>query len=162
MMMKLFRKPAVFSNGLRSFSNVSPNLPGLSEAQLARIESQDSMLRSRHLIIEGTLNEAEKLVARRKRMIYRSKQRGWLEADLLMGSWASEHVPHLSEKDLDDYDTVLKEETIDIFNFITGKDPLPDRLKDLPVMAQLQAYAYSSKVYLPKDYEAMKVKANLT
>jgi succinate dehydrogenase assembly factor 2 len=34
---------------------------------------------------------------RRKRLIYRSKQRGWLEVDLLMGTWAVEHVPKLSE-----------------------------------------------------------------
>lgn len=95
-------------------------------------------------------------------MIYRSKQRGWLEADILMGSWASENVPTLSDKDLDEYDTILKEETIDVFNFITGKDPLPDRLKDLRVMKMLQEYAMEAKLQNPTLYEHIKRKNNLT
>jgi succinate dehydrogenase assembly factor 2 len=149
------------SFGRRSFST-SPLLPGLSQEQISKIEKADNGLRSRHMIIEGTLTDSEKDIARRKRMIYRSKQRGWLEADILMGSWASEFVPNLSAKDLDDYEVVLKEETIDIFNYITGKDALPERLQGLPVMKQLQSYALHSKLYEPQDYENIKRKSNLT
>ena len=54
-------------------------------------------------------------------MIYRSKQRGWLEADILLGSWAVLHVPSLSIKELDEYEIILNEETIDVFNYVTGK-----------------------------------------
>jgi succinate dehydrogenase flavin-adding protein (antitoxin of CptAB toxin-antitoxin module) len=46
-----------------------------------------------------------------------------------MGAWAVEFVPTLSEKDLDDYEILLKVETIDIYNYISGKDELPDHLK---------------------------------
>ena len=38
-------------------------------------------------------------------------------------------MPTLSETDLDDYDKLLAVETIDIYNFISGKDLPPDDLK---------------------------------
>ena len=36
--------------------------------------------------------QKRKLDIRKKRLVYRSKQRGWLEVDLLLGTWASENV----------------------------------------------------------------------
>lgn len=153
-------KVATFSG--RCFTSTNANLPNLTPEQIAKIENTDQYLRTRHMEIEGNMSATERDVARRKRMIYRSKQRGWLEADILMGSWASENVPTLSDKDLDEYDTILKEETIDVFNFITGKDPLPDRLKNLRVMKMLQEYAMEAKLQTPGLYEDIKRKNNLT
>ena len=95
-------------------------------------------------------------------MIYRSKQRGWLEADILLGSWAKESVPKLSKKELDELDIVLQEETIDIYNFMSGKDELPDRLKHLSVMKSLKTYALNKDMVGPSAYESIKREANLT
>lgn len=111
--------------------NQRPQLPGLSPEQIDKIAESDKYYRTRHINIEGDLSPEERDMVRRKRMIYRSKQRGWLEADLLMGSWAVKYVPTLSETDLDDYDIMLKEETIDIYNYISGKDELPEHLKNM-------------------------------
>ena len=36
----------------------------------------------------------------RKRLLYRSKQRGWLEVDIILGSWASHHLPKLDKNTL--------------------------------------------------------------
>ena len=99
---------------------------------------------------------------RRKRLIYRSKQRGWLEVDLLLGSWAAENVATLTKEDCDAYEHILNCETIDIFNFITGKDPVPPRL-DTPVMKRLQDYCASAPLGTDPDaYAAAKTDANLT
>lgn len=95
-------------------------------------------------------------------MIYRSKQRGWLEADILMGSWATLYVPTLTNDEMDEYEEILKEETIDVFNYISGKDPLPDHLKDSKVMKRLMDYAAKSGVTDPQAYEEIKRKTNLT
>ena len=35
-----------------------------------------------------------------KKLLYRSKQRGWLEVDLILGSWASKNLKNLSNNDL--------------------------------------------------------------
>ena len=99
---------------------------------------------------------------RRKRLIYRSKQRGWLEVDLLLGSWAAENVATLTKEECDAYEHILNCETIDIFNFITGKDPVPPRL-DTPVMKRLQDYCASAPLGTDPDaYAAAKTDANLT
>jgi succinate dehydrogenase assembly factor 2 len=101
-------------------------------------------------------------VVRRKRLIYRSKQRGWLEVDLLLGSWATQFVPGLTEKECDDYEHILNCETIDIFNFITGKDACPPSI-DTPIMANLQAYCRSNPIGTdPLGYERSKTASNLT
>ena len=39
-----------------------------------------------------------------------------------MGTWATEHVPLLNAAELDQYEALLNQETIDIFNFVTGKE----------------------------------------
>ena len=102
------------------------------------------------------------LDATRRKLLYRSKQRGWLEVDLLLGSWASENVASLSKEECDAYEHILNCETIDIFNFITGKDPVPPRL-DTPVMKRLQDYCASAPLGTdPEAYASAKADANLT
>lgn len=95
-------------------------------------------------------------------MIYRSKQRGWLEADLLLGSWAVENVPGLTDEELDQYEEILKVETIDIYNYVSMKDVPPDHLKDLPLMKRLQAFALRRDMVAPEGYAAVKKNSNLT
>lgn len=55
----------------------------------------------------------DNLDIRRKRLIYRSKQRGWLEVDLLLGTWAHENVHLLTEAELDEYEAFVNFETIE-------------------------------------------------
>lgn len=141
---------------------ISPLLPGLSQQQIEKIATVDKKLRNQHLVLEASLSKEDKDTARRKRMIYRSKQRGWLEADILLGSWASKYVNSLSEEDLDDYELLLNEETIDIYNYVSGKDPTPPHLVNLPVMKRLQEYAMNVKLTEPADYADIKKSHNLT
>jgi succinate dehydrogenase assembly factor 2 len=125
------------------------------------ILEKDKKLRDQYLVFEGNMTEKERDQNRRKRMIYRSKQRGWLEADLLMGSWAAEHVPSLTIEELDEYEILLQEETIDIYNYISKKDPLPPHLQTLAVMKKLQDYALTKNMASPDGYKEVKERTNL-
>ena len=87
---------------------------------------------------------------------------GWLEVDLLLGSWAAENVPKLSEAELSEYEILLEEETIDIFNYVSGKDTLPPHLANLAMVKRLQDYAVGCGVHDPSTYASLKFKANLT
>ena len=80
----------------------------------------------------------------RKRLLYRSKQRGWLEVDLLLGAWADQHLAALGEDDaaLHAYERILNRETIDVFNYITGKEEVPLELRGA-VMDSIKGFVAS-------------------
>ena len=94
-------------------------------------------------VVTVTAEELE--AAKRRRMIHRSKQCGMLEVDLVLGSWAAENVPKLSAEALDEYDKILQEETLDIFNMIARRSEIPSHLKDLSVMQSIMEYSWSNK-----------------
>ncbi|KDO24781.1 hypothetical protein SPRG_20818 [Saprolegnia parasitica CBS 223.65] len=133
-------------------SSFHANLPPLSitEAQELRAQVRNEQMRKDHFAIKAEYPDAsqgEEAIdadkANRKRVIYRSKQRGWLEVDLLLGRWASENVMSLTADELRQYEDILNRETIDIFNFISGKDAVPPEI-DTPMMKRLQAYCKTS------------------
>jgi succinate dehydrogenase flavin-adding protein (antitoxin of CptAB toxin-antitoxin module) len=72
-----------------------------------------------------------------KRLIHRSKYRGFLEIDLILENFAKKVLPRLSEADIDDYERLLDEPDQDIFAWITQRRPVPAR-HDNAVMATLQ------------------------
>ena len=73
-----------------------------------------------------------------------------------MGSFATKHVFDMSEAELAQYEDILNEETIDIFNFITGKQDVPEHI-DTPVLKQLQAYCMENPLgTTPEEYAAAK------
>jgi succinate dehydrogenase flavin-adding protein (antitoxin of CptAB toxin-antitoxin module) len=105
------------------------------------------------------------VITRRKRLIYRAKQRGWLEVDLLLGTWASENVPHLNSDDLDQFEAFVNMETIDIFNVITLRLDVPEELKQNggSVAERIQEWARSSPLGKadPETYKSVKTEHKL-
>ncbi|EED94187.1 predicted protein, partial [Thalassiosira pseudonana CCMP1335] len=88
----------------------------------------------RHLrlpTIDG--DEERELDVRKKRLVYRSKQRGWLEVDLLLGTWASENVASLSVDELNDFEQFVNLETIDIYNVLTLRVDVPKEMQSTVV-----------------------------
>ena len=80
-----------------------------------------------------------------------------LEVDLLLGKWAKENVHKLSEEELAEYETLLNQETIAIFKYISGQSELPEEL-NTDIMRKLIEYAKSSPLGKadPKQYAASK------
>lgn len=121
----------------------------------------DEMQRS-HQSLERLSNDAiERDYARRKRIIYRSKQRGLLEADLLIGSWAAENVPKMTAAELDEMEVLLAEETLDVFNYLSGKQDLPSQLENLSVVRRIRDYSKTGDMASPAGYAAAKRAKNL-
>jgi succinate dehydrogenase assembly factor 2 len=93
----------------------------------------------------------------RKRLLYRSKQRGWLEVDLLMGAFADAHLGAMGEAELREYERLLNRETLDVYNMVTGKDAPPPELSG-PVLEQVKAFVATSPLGKadPQTYETKK------
>lgn len=83
----------------------------------------------RHLRLPTDESADDNLAVRKKRLVYRSKQRGWLEVDLLLGTWASENVASLDSVELDEYENFVNMETIDIYNVVTLRSDVPEEMK---------------------------------
>ncbi|ETV99511.1 hypothetical protein, variant [Aphanomyces invadans] len=120
---------------VRCFSESLDHLK-ITEVQENRVQERYVQMRKEHFgrrtefpaASQGEV-DIDADTANRKRVIYRSRQRGWLEVDLLMGRWASENVWTLTADELQQYEDILNRETIDIFNFISGKDEIPEVAK---------------------------------
>jgi antitoxin CptB len=61
----------------------------------------------------------------RKRLIFRSWHRGTREIDLLLGKFADAHIPQFGAAQLAAYDRFLTNSDPDIYNWITGQEPVP-------------------------------------
>ena len=57
----------------------------------------------------------------RKKLLYRSKQRGWLEVDLILGSWANDNIMKLPLSDLKKYEKILNKDTTEIYDIIINR-----------------------------------------
>ena len=70
------------------------------------------------------------LAVRRRRLKFRSWHRGTREADLLMGSFADAHLDAFGDDQLDLYEEILLEEDPDIYDWMNGRAPLPERVNN--------------------------------
>lgn len=62
---------------------------------------------------------------KRKQLIFRSWHRGTREIDLMLGSFADAHLPQFDARQLALYERFLNNSDPDIFNWMTGQEPVP-------------------------------------
>ena len=81
-------------------------------------------------------NQLDDIDVRRKRLIFRSWHRGTKEMDMLLGQFADAHLHHFTAQQLDQYERILKNSDPDLYNWISGNEPLPPA-ESSAVMTQL-------------------------
>ena len=97
-------------------------------------------------------------ILNRKELLYRSKQRGWLEVDLILGSWANDNIMKLSDTQLLNYKKILDAETSDIYTFLMDIKPIPDHLNN-EIIYMIKKYAKEElKMRNASEYENIKKK----
>jgi succinate dehydrogenase flavin-adding protein (antitoxin of CptAB toxin-antitoxin module) len=86
------------------------------------------------------------LTARQRRIMFRSRQRGWLELDVLLGSWAAKNVPAMTDvRDIAMVEDLLALETPHLYKWIVGQDEPPPEL-DNKILRSLQEFAAGADV----------------
>lgn len=141
----------------------SPSLSSREKSLLQVALPRAEAIMASHTRLPNLPDKDEELQVRQKRLIYRSKQRGWLEVDLLLGTWANQNVPHLSLEQLDEYESFVNQETIDIYNIITLRLDVPDELKGT-IVDQIQEWARANPLGKadPLTYKQVKESNQLT
>jgi succinate dehydrogenase flavin-adding protein (antitoxin of CptAB toxin-antitoxin module) len=64
---------------------------------------------------EGPHADAE-VASLRRALLYRSRQTGWLETDLIMGRWAAENLDKLSVEELQEYGKIVQVPVLDVLS----------------------------------------------
>ncbi len=77
---------------------------------------------------------------KRKRLMFRSWHRGTREIDLLLGRFADAHIPAFDEAQTELYDRFLNNSDPDIFNWVSGAEPVPPAEDNAVVRLLLDFY----------------------
>ncbi|MBV8651231.1 MAG: succinate dehydrogenase assembly factor 2 [Alphaproteobacteria bacterium] len=81
---------------------------------------------------------------RRKRLLFRSWHRGTKETDLLLGSFAEQHLAAFSAEQLDRYEALLENDDGLVFGWVTGREAPPPE-HDSDVMRLLRQFRYTAR-----------------
>ncbi|MBY0462701.1 MAG: succinate dehydrogenase assembly factor 2 [Alphaproteobacteria bacterium] len=60
-----------------------------------------------------------------KKLSYQSWHRGTRELDLVLGEFSDKYLSTFSEKELDEYALILKENDLELWEWISGRIPVP-------------------------------------
>ncbi|KAI9456569.1 mitochondrial protein [Lactarius psammicola] len=83
----------------------------------------------------------ESLETTRARLVYQSRKRGTLESDLLLSTFAQEHLGTMDAAELSELDKLMDEADWDIYYWATGKRTPPERWAKSKVLEQLRLHA---------------------
>ncbi len=87
----------------------------------------------------GISRTSADLDPRRRRILFRAWHRGIREMDLILGQFAEAELATLSDAELDELETIMREEDNDLVRWITGEKPLPERYAT-ELFARIAAY----------------------
>lgn len=77
--------------------------------------------------------------ARLKRLLFRAQHMGSNENDILFGGFAEKYLASLTPEQVDRFEALIAETDNDLFNWVTAKEPVPERL-DHDVMTMIKAF----------------------
>jgi succinate dehydrogenase assembly factor 2 len=153
---------------LEEYRSKHVRMPDLNKIPPASLVSTADGSSSNTTLSDSSNSDDIALMIRRKRLIYRCMQRGWLEVDLLLGTWASQNVMSLTVDELNEFEEFVNSETIDIYNIITLRlDSLPEQWKKnsntTGIVERIQEWAKSNPLGRadPEKYKEIKASAKL-
>jgi len=72
-------------------------------------------------------NHETDIQLRRKKLLWRATHRGTKEMDLMLGTFASSNLNHMSNEELDEFETIIEVSDAYLGDWITGKSPIPEQ-----------------------------------
>jgi len=78
--------------------------------------------------------------ARRRRLLFRARHRGTHETDLLVGGFVGAEIAAMDAAALDELEAVLELPDVDLFDWLTGRRPVPADTAS-PLLARMVAWS---------------------
>lgn len=75
--------------------------------------------------------------ARRRRILFRATRRGTYENDLMVGTFVTQRLEHLSEPELDELERIMDLPEVVLADWLTGRAPIP-RDADSPMLRAMR------------------------
>ncbi len=82
--------------------------------------------------------------SRLKRLLFRAHHMGSNENDILFGGFADRYLGTMSDDQIARFARLLKQADADLFDWVTGKLPIPDEFND-DVMELILAYVNTTQ-----------------
>ncbi len=81
---------------------------------------------------------------RRRRILFRSWHRGMKETDLILGGYADAEIANLSDRELEDFESLLDAMDRDVLGWVTGEFA-PPKLFDTELFRKICAFHTHAK-----------------
>ncbi|KAK6921115.1 Flavinator of succinate dehydrogenase [Dillenia turbinata] len=118
---------------------LSPNhkiAPSLRRSHLDRVPCCSFTSSSTAAEIDLSTEESKRQLF--NRLLYRSKQRGFLELDLVLGTWVEQHIHSLDENGIRALVQVLDLENPDLWKWLTNQEEPPEAIHINPVFSAVR------------------------
>lgn len=79
-----------------------------------------------------------------KQLRFRSWHRGCKETDLVFGRFCDRYLDSLTPEQLEEYSVLLDQDDADVFAWLTGRQSIPEAMKQNSVMQMLLAFDVAS------------------
>jgi len=85
------------------------------------------------------VTETDMRAARLRKLSFRAWRRGFKEADIILGNFADDMLPGMSDEELDIFEDLLEVPDQDLYGWIIERDPTPAEFQSV-IMNKLNIY----------------------
>ncbi|KAL6996815.1 Succinate dehydrogenase assembly factor 2, mitochondrial [Sarracenia purpurea var. burkii] len=118
--------------------NTAANLPIYPETLYRPLAGSFSRSYSYSQSLDIDLSNEESKRRLFNRLLYRSKQRGFLELDLVLGKWVEEHIRSMDQNGIRSLVDVLDLENPDLWKWLSGQEQPPETIVTNPVFSAVR------------------------